>query len=170
MKSFLRILAIVLAIIAIIAILVAGFALADVGWAQDLLSNSFLSTTLGIKSAWALLALGVAGLVLAAVMSPQGFNQAMSRVTTGLTNVAGGVAKMAGGVAAGVTGGLLSGLLGGNNWLWVIGVGVLAYLLWPSDDTLDRRHARNMEEREQARRDQEIELERQRLAAAQANI
>lgn len=170
MKRFLRILAIVLVIIAIIALIVASFALADVGWAQNLMSSSFISTTLGIKSAWALLALGVAGLVLAAIMSPSGFSKAMNRVTHGLSNVAGSAAKLVGTAAAGVTGGLLSGLLGDNNWLWVLGAAGLIYLLWPSDDTLDRRHARNIEDREQERLDRELRLEERRLSAAQSGV
>lgn len=170
MKRFLKILAIVLVIIAIIALVVAGFALADVGWAQNLMSSSFISTTLGIKSAWALLALGIAGLVLAAIMSPSGFSKAMDRVTHGLSSVTGSAAKLVGTTAGSIAGGLLGGLLGNGNWLWVLGAAGLVYLLWPSDDTLDRRHARNIEDREQERLERELRLEEKRLATAQSGV
>lgn len=59
---------------------------------------------------WVLLAVGVGGLLVASIVSPEGYNEAMERVKSGASVAANTVGNVVGSVVGGLTSGLVSGI------------------------------------------------------------
>lgn len=158
MKKFLKILAIILVIIALLAIL--GGVLKQ--YANiDLFSKVFThSATIAGMSGWTWILIGIAGLVLAAIMSPQGFSKALNRVTAGISDVAGGAAKVAGGVLAGIVKGAGEALTSYGWWLLIGGVALWA--LWPSNETRSVNTANRIALRQADLEERRLALEEKR--------
>lgn len=139
MKRFLKILAIILVVIAISALLSAAFQFIGGGqetFMQFLSKDAFWSMTWG-----QVILLGAVGLVLAAVISPEGASKALTRVAEGTARAVNGVTKVVSKTAAGAIGGLLSGFFsGGNLWL-IIAAAIGIYYFWP--DKEERRSSRD---------------------------
>lgn len=137
MKSFLKILAMILVIIAILAIVTVLVQWANIGGDfSALMSETFIIGDLSIGT---VLALAAAFLVVAAILSPKGFQKTMDRVGQGLSTTVGSLTKVVSKTAAGAIGGLFSGLFSGGN-LWVIlAVAAGVYLLWPDKSEIKER-------------------------------
>lgn len=158
MKKVLRLVMLIIVILAIISIVTSLLAINDVSWAVDLFKDGgLIATYLGIKSAWMLLALAIAGLVLAAIIMPKEFQAAIEKVSRGLSKATGGVAKMAASAAGGLLAGLGAGIFSSGNLLWWIIGGAAVYMLWPSSEERSARHARRIEERRLAMEERELE-------------
>lgn len=122
-KSLLRILAIIIVIIAIIILIYAAFLALTIGTA----TTTLIGTTIAINS-WALLAVGVGLLLVASVVSPEGFNEAMDKVGKGAEVIGDTVGNAIGGVTSGVLKGLgLDGALP-----WIVGGIALYFVLGSS--------------------------------------
>lgn len=157
MKSFLKVLAMILVIIAILAIVTVLAQWAKLGGDfSALMSKTFI---IGEMKIGFVLALAAAFLVIAAILSPKSFQKVMDRVGQGLSTTVGSLTKIASKTAASAIGGLFSGLFSGGN-LWVIlAVAAGVYLLWPERSEI--------KERRDAKLRNELEIEK---AEAEARI
>lgn len=141
MKSFLKVLAIILAIVAIIALL--SLAAAYINGSAETFAKFLVEKSFFFQLSWGtVLLLAVAGLVLAAVLSPSGMSKVFDRIAKATSTVAGGVAKVASKTASSLIGGVVTGLFSGS-WLGAIAIGAAIYLLWP--DKEEQRAKRDAE-------------------------
>lgn len=130
-KSLFKIIAIILVIIAIIALIYAALvALAEGAVAG---SATIFGATIG-NSSWMLLTLGVGLLALASIVSPEGFEEAISRVEAGASAVGSTIGNVVGNVVGGVVSGVVSSP-------WVIGALVLGawYLFRDGNESDDAK-------------------------------
>ena len=129
-KSLFKIIAIILIIIAIIILIYAAL-VAIAGGAVAGSAAAFGAAIGG--SGWALLAIGVGLLAIAAIISPEGFSEAVSRVGAGAEQVAEVVGNTIGTVINSTTSKLLS------NPLLIGGLIAGAWFLTKDNRSADRR-------------------------------
>lgn len=156
MKKFLKIVAIILVILALLLILSALINYLD---GPNILSSAFGSESwLGTLSVSGIITLAIAGLIIAAVISPAGFSKGIDRVTSAVSTVGSTAGTMVTKALGSTLGGVVKGLTSGLNWLWIGAAAVAAYALWPTSSDRSNRAAARLEELRVRR--EEIELDK----------
>lgn len=107
-KSLLKLIAIILVIIAIILIIYAAIIYATEGAIGAGLATFFEVSV--VELGWGMLLAGIGGLLVAAIISPDGFSEAMKRVGDGLSTTADVIGDTVGSVVGSTADALFSSL------------------------------------------------------------